>query len=76
MKVGYEVTPDGIFRLTVKVDGNTISPAGWRLQRNDPLPIEDFDFFDEDDAKVAVVKLQAYVDTNCVRQIKKKKGRK
>jgi hypothetical protein len=76
MRVGYEVTPDGIFRLTVTTVGMGQSmPAGWRLQRHDPLPIGDFEYFDEDEAKGAAVKLQAYVDINCGRQVKKK-GRK
>jgi hypothetical protein len=60
----------------VKSDGNTISPAGFRLQRQAPLPIEDFEFFTENEAAEAMTKLQAYVDENCGRATKKKKGRK
>jgi hypothetical protein len=77
VKVGYEVTKDGIFRLTVFSENMGVTmPAGWRLQKGVSLPINDFEYFDEKTAKEAVEKLQEYVDENNVKRHSKKKGRK
>lgn len=39
-----------------------INAAGWRLNRGGPFPIDEFEFFDESDAKIAQLKLQDYLD--------------
>lgn len=54
---------DGLYCLMVQSLAG-VNPAGWRLQRGGYFPIEQFEFFDEDDAKLAAFKLQKYVDEN------------
>lgn len=52
---------DGMHCL-MTISFGMMNPAGWRLQKGEPLPISEFEFFDELDAKVACMKLQEYVD--------------
>lgn len=55
------VERDGLHSLMVKSMAG-LNPAGWRLQRGGMFPIDEFEFLDEFEAKVAQRKLQAYVD--------------
>lgn len=50
---------NGGFELYVVDSGNV---AGWRLERSKPLPIKQFWFKMESEAKEAAVALQAYVN--------------
>jgi hypothetical protein len=40
----------------------TMLPAGPRLKRGKPLPIDGFEYLNSTNAKVAAEKLQAYID--------------
>lgn len=50
------------FRLYVQHNGTAPQPAGFRLQRRNPLPITTFSFPSQEEADAAAGKLQAYVD--------------
>jgi hypothetical protein len=39
-----------------------LNPAGWRLQRGEPMPVDEFEFLDLNDAIEARNKLQEYVN--------------
>lgn len=39
-----------------------LNPAGWRLQRGAPLPVDEFEFLDLNDAIAARNKLQDYLN--------------
>lgn len=56
------VERDGLHSLMVKSLAG-VNPAGWRLQRGGYFPIDEFEFLDEFEAKVAQKKLQQYVDS-------------
>ncbi len=53
-----------------------IVPAGPRLRRLDPLPVDDFTYFDQGEAEEAAGKLQAYADANITTKTRKKKGKR
>jgi hypothetical protein len=77
MKISYQITPEGTFRLMVASMAG-ISPAGPRLERGTPLPVDGFEFFDEGEARDSAARLQAYVDQNCPvgKTSAKRKGKK
>lgn len=71
MKISFRLESDGMYRLIIEgLIG--VTPAGPRLERLQPLPISEFEYFDEAEAASAAIKLQTYVDTYCVRKIAKK----
>ena len=53
--------PDGDHQLMVQSLAG-INPAGPRLERKEPMPVTEFEFFDKEDAEIARKKLQEYVD--------------
>ena len=52
---------DGTHRLMVRSFAG-LNPAGWRLQRSGYFPITQFEFFDENEAGVAAIRLQEYLN--------------
>lgn len=50
------------WQLMVVTGGGSPEPAGHRLERGDPLPIDKFVFDDAGEAKRAEERLQKYID--------------
>lgn len=71
MTIVIEQSRSGAFVLLTKSMVG-LCPAGWRLQRGVPLPIDKFEFTTLDEATTACSKLQKYVDEN-KREFKPKK---
>lgn len=61
LTVTIEETTGGMFRLMVRGDAGT-NPAGERLERGAPLPVTDWQHFDEADARTEAKALQEYID--------------